>query len=191
MDNKSNLVPAGASQAAGHRGRHRRQPCLPRAGGGCGYDSHGFPAQHCYAPLLGVCALVLYAGPQAPAASLLATAHGRLLLARTSRAHCWSKYSGHKPPNPNPSHQWSLHISRSLLNQASVELWRHRCREFKISPLSVAAAAAKHDLTATALPSFGCREPLSTIHVTVPKLGKDVVTATAPLQARPPWPPPR
>jgi hypothetical protein len=135
--------------------------------------------------------LVLYAGPQAPAASLLATAHGRLLLARTSRAHCWSNYSGHKPPNPNPSHQWSLHISRSLLNQASVELWRHRCREFKISPLSVAAAAAKHDLTATALPSFGCREPLSTIHVTVPKLGKDVVTATAPLQARPPWPPPR
>jgi hypothetical protein len=120
MDNKSNLVPAGASQAAGHRGRHRRQPCLPRAGGGCGYDSHGFPAQHCYAPLLGVCALVLYAGPQAPAASLLATAHGRLLLARTSRAHCWSKYSGHKPPNPNPSHQWSLHISRSLLNQASL-----------------------------------------------------------------------
>jgi hypothetical protein len=113
-----------------------RQPWLPR------------PTMLC--TLLGVCALVLYAGPQAPVASLLATAHGRLLLARTSRAHCWSKYSGHKPPNPNPSHQWSLHISRSLLNQASVELWRHRCREFQISPLSVAAAAAKHDLTTTA-----------------------------------------
>jgi hypothetical protein len=51
-----------------------------------GYDSHGFAAQQRYMPLLGVRALVLYAEPQAPADSLLATAHGRLLLARTRRS---------------------------------------------------------------------------------------------------------